>query len=134
MRFNSGKPIFQQIKDHLEDQVIRGELLPDERVPAVRDYALALEVNPNTVVRSFLELEESGVIYKKRGLGYFLSPDAKEKILAVRKHQFLAVEWPDVMQRIKQLDIDITTLVKLYQNYAAKEDAPWRPTLQKDIS
>lgn len=105
MQFRSDKPIFQQICESVEEQVIQGALKPEERVPAVREYAVALEVNPNTVVRSFLELEQAGVIFKKRGLGYFVSPDARGRILHRRREAFLKKDLPDFVHSMILLGI-----------------------------
>ena len=114
MRFRNDKPIFQQIVENLEEQVLRGELAPDERIPAVRDYAMTIEVNPNTVVRSFLELEEAGVIFKKRGLGYFLSADAKKLILARRKKDFVQNVMPEFVRNMKLLGIGLEQLTDYF--------------------
>lgn len=114
MRFRPDKPIFQQIAENIEDQVLRGELQPEERIPAVRDLAIAIEVNPNTVVRSFLDLEQSGVIFKKRGLGYFLSSDAREKILARRKKDFLQHALPEFVRTMRLLGVSLEQLTSYY--------------------
>jgi GntR family transcriptional regulator len=121
MRFRSDKPIFQQIIDQIEDQVLQGELLAEERVPAVRDYALTVEVNPNTVVRSFLELEQSGIIFKKRGLGYFVSGDAQQKILKRRRSEFLKHELPELIKKMHLLGIEFRHVQELYESTHSKD-------------
>jgi len=110
MTFRAGTPIFQQIVDHVEERILSGELAPESRVPAVRDTALSLEVNPNTVVRSFLELEQAGVIFKKRGLGSFVSPDARALILARRRAIFLETEMPRFVRSMALLGIDLESV------------------------
>jgi len=121
MKFQSDRPIFQQIVDHVEEQVLRGELEAAARVPAVRDYALDLEVNPNTVVRSFLELEQGGVIFKRRGIGYFVSDDAKKRILARRKRDFLDRELPEVVRRMRLMGIGVDAVVALFKTQDSSE-------------
>lgn len=123
MQFGRGKPIFLQIAAHVEERVLSGELPPEERVPAVRDVAVALEVNPNTVVRAFTELEQAGVIFKKRGLGYFVAADARARILEARRAAFLAHELPGVVRAMILLGIGPEEIHTHYER-ALKEGDP----------
>lgn len=77
-------PIFIQLAETIRDKILSGEYKEDERIPSARDLAIEVEVNPNTVVKAFDELQREDVIYNKRGMGYFVSPGAKEKILTIR--------------------------------------------------
>ena len=107
MDFRKQKPIYLQIADHLSEQVLQGALTPDDRMPLVRDVAASMGVNPNTVVRSFDYLQQEEIIYQRRGVGYFVSPDAKEKILAGQRREFLEEELPYIRQRMRTLGISI---------------------------
>ena len=69
MNFTTEKAIYVQIADRLCDEILTGKFVDDERIPSVREYAVLLEVNTNTAVKSYDLLEQRGVIYKKRGLG-----------------------------------------------------------------
>lgn len=113
MKFRADRPIFQQIVEHVEELVVSGNLSADERAPAVRELALELEVNPNTVVRSFLELEQAGVLYKKRGLGSFVSSDAKQTILSRRRREFVERELPEVARKMRLLGVELDVLKKI---------------------
>ena len=110
MDFRKQKPIYLQIADHLSEQVLQGVLTPDDRMPSVRDVAASMGVNPNTVMRSFDYLQQEEIIYQRRGVGYFVSPDAKEKILAEQRREFLEEELPYIRQRMKTLGISIDEL------------------------
>jgi DNA-binding transcriptional regulator YhcF (GntR family) len=110
MDFRKQKPIYLQIADHLSEQVLQGALTPDDRMPSVRDVAASMGVNPNTVVRSFDYLQQEEIIYQRRGVGYFVSPDAKERILAEQRREFLEEELPIIRQRMKTLGISIDDL------------------------
>ena len=81
MEFNDNKPIYIQISDGFCEQVLAGKILPGERIPSVREWGATIGVNPNTVARSYELLTERGAIYNRRGIGYFVTPDASEKIL-----------------------------------------------------
>ncbi|MCR5588259.1 MAG: GntR family transcriptional regulator [Bacteroidales bacterium] len=111
MEFRKQKSIYQQIADRLMDQLLAGTPPADERMPSVRDVAVSLGVNPNTVMRSFDYLQQEGIIYNRRGVGYFASPDAKEKILAIQRREFLEEDLPLIRQKMQVLGIDINQLI-----------------------
>ena len=106
MEFRKQKPIYLQIADRLMEQVLAEELKEEDRVPSVRDVAEAMGVNPNTVMRTFEFLQGEDIIYNRRGVGYFVSPDAKQKILAEQRREFLEEELPLIKQKMKILGID----------------------------
>ena len=110
MDFRKQKSIYQQIADRLMDQLLAGTPPADERMPSVRDVAVSLGVNPNTVMRSFDYLQQEGIIYNRRGVGYFASPDAKEKILAIQRREFLEEDLPVIKQKMRLLGISIDEL------------------------
>ena len=112
MDFRKQKPIYLQIADHLSEQVLQGALTPDDRMPSVRDVAASMGVNPNTVVRSFDYLQQEAIIYQRRGVGYFVSPDAKERILAEQRREFLEEELPLIRQKMQVLGIDLKEIMK----------------------
>lgn len=69
-------PIFEQIAKNVHQMLARGALKPGDKLPSARDLAAKLSVNPNTIVHAYNELEASGVIEKRRGLGTFVREDA----------------------------------------------------------
>ena len=83
-----------------------GELGPDSRIQSVRDYGAEIGVNPNTVMRSYEKLTNDGIIYNKRGIGYFISPDAKDIVLQRSRKEFLEEEVPLIIKRMKLLGLD----------------------------
>ncbi len=106
MEFNSNKSIYLQICDAICERILSGELQPDGRIPSVREYGADIGVNPNTVMRSYEKLTAEGIIYNKRGIGYFISPDAKEIVLKEQRKDFLENELPYIIKRMKLLGID----------------------------
>jgi DNA-binding transcriptional regulator YhcF (GntR family) len=111
MEFRKQKPIYLQIADRLMEQILSGEYAAEDRVPSVRDVAEAMGVNPNTVMRTFEFLQGEEIIYNRRGVGYFVSPDAKQKILAEQRREFLEEELPLIKQKMKVLGIDIKAVM-----------------------
>ncbi|MDY6370840.1 MAG: GntR family transcriptional regulator [Bacteroidales bacterium] len=110
MDFQKQKPIYLQIADRLMEQILGGQV--DDRMPSVRDVAALMGVNPNTVVRTFDHLQTAEIIYNRRGVGYFVSADAKERILAAQRREFLEDELPAIRQRLKALNISTHELIK----------------------
>lgn len=79
MDFNNNKAIYEQMADRMCDEIIAGNYRADDRIPSVREYAIMLEVNTNTAVKAYELLAREDIIYNKRGLGYFVAPDARPR-------------------------------------------------------
>jgi len=106
MDFNTEKPIYLQIADSICKRILSGELQADQRIPSVREYGAEIGVNPNTMARSYEKLTNDGVIYQKRGIGYFISADAKDKVLSEMKQDFLNKEVPQIKSKLSLLGLD----------------------------
>lgn len=106
MEFNSDKPIYLQIYDVICDRILSGEMEPEARIPSVREYGASVGVNPNTVMRTYEKLTSDNIIYNKRGIGYFVSPDAKGIIQEQAKREFIENELPAIIRKMKLLGID----------------------------
>ncbi|MBQ4305594.1 MAG: GntR family transcriptional regulator [Bacteroidales bacterium] len=105
MDFSQQKPIYLQILDMISDRVLSGEYKAGERIPSVRDFGADLGVNPNTVMRTFEKLTADGIIFNKRGIGYFISDDASSIILGNERKAFLEEEIPRIASRARLLGI-----------------------------
>ena len=111
MEFNAHKPIYLQICSQLYEQILRGELKADDRILSVRDYGIQLGVNPNTIMRSYETMTAAGIIYNKRGIGYFISNEAKDLVLKQMKEEFINEELPQVIKKMKLLGISTEEFV-----------------------
>lgn len=111
MEFNANKSIYLQIADAICEKILSGELGPDDRIPSVREYGAEIGVNPNTVMRSYEKLTNDGIIYNRRGIGYFISPEAKETVLKSLRKDFVENEWPEIMRKITLLGLNINDLI-----------------------
>jgi len=105
MEFDSNKSIYLQICDAICERILSGELEPDARIPSVREYGAEIGVNPNTIMRSYEKLTNEGIIYNRRGIGYFISPEAREIVLANMKKDFLENELPQIIRKMNLLEI-----------------------------
>lgn len=117
MTFKENKPIYLQIADRIMDEILQHVYEEEGRILSVREYAGVVEVNANTVVRTYDYLQNQGIIYNKRGLGYFVFPGAAQKIVALRKETFLQQVLPDVFKEMYLLHIPMETLAEMYEAY-----------------
>ena len=105
MEFDSNKPIYLQIGDSVCNKILRKELLPDDRILSVREMGAQIGVNPNTVARSYEKLMDSGIIYNKRGMGFYVAPDARDIVLSRERKAFLETEVPAFLKRMELLGL-----------------------------
>ncbi|WP_177863780.1 GntR family transcriptional regulator [uncultured Bacteroides sp.] len=117
MTFKENKPIYLQIADRIMDEILQNVYEEEGRILSVREYAGVVEVNANTVVRTYDYLQNQGIIYNKRGLGYFVSTGAAQKIVALRKETFLQQVLPDVFKEMYLLHIPMETLAEMFDVY-----------------
>jgi len=121
MEFSQPKGIYQQIADQIRDRILDGEWGNGDRIPSIREFAVSVGVNPNTVTKSYQALTERRIIENQRGVGYFVAADAKQKILDELRTEFLRDELPRVFRTMRLLNIDIDELAERFANGAAGE-------------
>ncbi len=115
MTFNFDKPIYRQMIDRMEEQILMDGWQEGERIPAVRELAVQVQVNPNTVMRAYERLQKSGIIESRRGVGYFVAAGAYGKVLETRRSIFLNAELPKIFERMNLLGIPIEEVNKRYK-------------------
>lgn len=112
MLFHQRYPVYICIANYLCEKLAKGAYRPNERFLSVRDCANQTGVNPNTVAKSFDLLTEKGIITNRRGIGFFVTEDAVEKIMELEKAHFLQEEIPAFMEKAKMLNIKLTDYIK----------------------
>lgn len=117
MEFKDKQAIYLQIADYICEQILLGKWPPGERIPSVRDLAAMIEVNPNTVMRTYDFLQGKEIIFNKRGIGYSADEKASEKILDYKKERFLATELPELFKNMYLLGIDMDELRTRYGKF-----------------
>ena len=115
MIFKEGLPIYVQMAERLSDEILQGTYVVDAKIPGVREYSALLEVNVNTAVKAYDYLSQRGIIYPRRGLGYFVSPEARNLILNARREEFRKEVLPDFIRRMRLLDIPLSVVEAAYQ-------------------
>ncbi len=113
MKFIKPKAIYMQIADYISDNILEAKLKEGDRIPSVREMASQVEVNPNTVARTYSYLQEKEIIFNKRGVGYFIADDALGKTRDLKKDAFLKQYLPDFLKMIKLLDLNLEDIEKL---------------------
>ncbi|MCI8645918.1 MAG: GntR family transcriptional regulator [Firmicutes bacterium] len=86
--FDSGKPIFLQIAENIQDAVLSGAFPEGEQIPSITELSASLKINPATALKGVNLLVDEGIVYKKRGVGMFVSSGATEKLRDIRQQQF----------------------------------------------
>ena len=122
MEFKGQQPIYLQIAELICSQIQEGTYAEDDRLPSVREYATQVEVNVNTLVRSYDWLSQQGIIYNRRGLGYYVSPGAAGCIATQRRQRFFQHILPEVFASMQTLGIGIGEVTQAYARYA--QDMP----------
>ena len=121
MQFTESQAIYLQIAKIIEEKILRKEWMEEERIPSVRDLAVAMEVNPNTVVRTYEILQQKEIIYNKRGIGYFVSEKACSIIKKEWKKNFKEQDLPELFKNMSLLDFSIDEIKLSCEQYKEKQ-------------
>lgn len=122
MDFKENKAIYLQIADRICEEILTGVFREEERVPSVREYAVKVEVNVNTVMRSYDKLQGDGVIYNRRGIGYFVADGAVLRIKEMKKQTFMKEDMPVFFRQASLLGMTAEELQGEYENYLKNEE------------
>lgn len=115
MEFHSRKAIYEQIGDIICSRIVSGEWPEGNRVPSVRELAVTLQVNPNTVMRTCLELEDAAVLINKRGVGLFVAEGGRSKALQLMRNEFIKNDLPAIADTMKALEMTGPELIALIE-------------------
>lgn len=115
--FRQDKAIYLQMADRLCDEILSGKYGPGERIPSVRELAVYLGVNANTVVRTYEALSLQGIIQTRRGLGYFVTEDAIDRIVNARRRHFMDETLPELFRQMQLLGIPPETLTGKWEEW-----------------
>ncbi|WP_114782181.1 GntR family transcriptional regulator [Botryobacter ruber] len=117
MEFRESQAIYLQIAERFFENILQKKWTSGDKIPSIRDMAVEFEVNPNTTMRTFNYLQDKGVIYNKRGIGYFLADDGLEKTIALKKEQFLQEELPLFLRTMQLLGLSLDDLKAYVQKH-----------------
>lgn len=120
MEFKDNIPIYLQIEQYLYRQIALGQLKAGEKIPSVRNLALELTVNVNTVQRALQQMNDQGILYTKRGEGNFVTEDTE--LLNQTKQSLIDNELEEFVQNMDKLGVKKESLVSTLQNYLKQRD------------
>lgn len=112
MDFQENIPIFKQVEEYCIARITDGTWKPGERIPGTKDLSIELTVNVRTILKAFEGLTEAGIIYVRRGMGYYLTDDARERARRKVREEFIARDLPDFINRMKMAGITTKELIE----------------------
>ena len=110
--WSDNQPIYRQLRDRVVAMILEGTLKEGDPLPSVRAVAADYEINPLTVLKGYQALVDEELVEKRRGLGMFVKPGASRALMKNEREVFLKTEWPQMVQRIDRLDLDVKELLK----------------------
>jgi DNA-binding transcriptional regulator YhcF (GntR family) len=117
MQFSETQAIYLQIVDYVCEKILLKEWPPGERIPSVRELAVQLEVNPNTVMRTYEFLQQKEVIYNQRGIGFFVGPGAVKQATQYRLEDFMEKDLPHIFRSMYLLGMSPGDLERPFDKF-----------------
>ena len=117
MEFKETPAIYIQIAEYVCEQILLKKWKLGDKITSIRELAVQIQVNPNTVQRAYDLLQQQNIIANKRGIGYFIEEDAMERILSFRREQFIENELPVFMRNIYLLKIDFKEIKSSFDQF-----------------
>jgi len=113
LTFQDERPIFLQLAEQLEAGILSGAYPEESRVPSITEYSVTYKINPATALKGINLLVDSGLLYKKRGLGMFVAEGAKEKLKAARREKFYADYVETLVREARNLGLGASELAEM---------------------
>ena len=120
LNYRDSRPIYEQIKDGLRRMIVTGAMAQDEKLPSVRALATQLSINPNTIQRAYMQLEQDGLIYPVKGKGNFIADS--EKVRRISKASY-SKELKALARKGKAMGMDEEELIYIIRE-CYKEEKP----------
>ena len=121
--FNSQKPLFQSIAEWLEDAILSDIYKEGEQAPSITEISLQYNLNPATALKGVNLLVDAGLLFKKRGMGMFVSDGARSKLLRQRQEQFYADYIQPLIHEAKRLQIDNNDLHSMIERGVSDDNS-----------
>ena len=128
MNFKKNQTIYLQIADYICENILAEAWKQGDKIQSVREMAESIQVNPNTIMRTYSHLQDQGIIFNKRGIGYFVSDDAIGITKSMKRQDFIQSYLPEVFKIMDLLQIDFDELQRLYKEQKNGVPVPW-PTI-----
>lgn len=112
---DESRPIFLQVAEQIESDIISGVLGEESQVPSINEFAVFHRINPATALKGVALLVDAQILYKKRGIGMFVAEGARERILASRRSAFVVEFLHPLMTEAAKLGISAEQLIRMIQ-------------------
>lgn len=122
LNLDSDKSIYIQIAEIIENDILIGNLMEEERAPSTNEFAKVYNINPSTARKGLNILVDEGILYKKRGIGMFVTKDARKKMLKKRQDKFFKERLPETMKEAQRLEIGIEDIIEYIENFEEGEN------------
>lgn len=119
---NSDKSIYVQIAETIENEILIGNLKEEDQAPSTNEFAKVYQINPATAGKGLNVLVDEGILYKKRGIGMFVSEGARKRIIKKRQSSFFKERLPEIMTEADRLEIPIEEIKKFIKEYKEGND------------
>ncbi|MCM3715156.1 GntR family transcriptional regulator [Halalkalibacter oceani] len=113
---DENRPIFQQIREMIEEEIVAGQLQEEEKAPSTNQLVAHYQINPATVLKGINQLVDEGILYKKRGIGMFVAKGARSKLLEERRQRFKDEYVWRTVQEARKLGISIAEVQAMIQS------------------
>ncbi|HEV2111486.1 MAG TPA: GntR family transcriptional regulator [Gammaproteobacteria bacterium] len=119
--WSDNQPIYRQLRDRVVAMILEDTLKEGDPLPSVRSVAAEYQINPLTVLKGYQSLVDEGLVEKRRGLGMFVREGARRNLMKNEREQFLKNEWPQILQRIQRLGLELQELAKAENDARVKK-------------
>jgi GntR family transcriptional regulator len=121
MEFSKNKSIYMQIADYFYGNILLGKWKPDDKVPSVRQLAIDLEVNPNTVMRTYTILQDKQIISNQRGIGFFVTEEARGIVKELVREQFITEDLPEFFRTMEMLGLEMGEISAHFDDWKSNQ-------------
>lgn len=118
--FRDDQPIYLQIKEEIEEAIIAKRIAEGEQIQSIRVLSTEYRVNPITISNAYAELEASDIIFKKRGLGFFVKEGARKMLIKEKRYDFIQKDLKSIVDKAKMVDIDLDIIIAELQKLFEK--------------
>ena len=120
MNFQNERPIYLQIVEQMEMEIMSGHYPKGSKLPTVRELAMQYKVNPNTMQKAFVELEQRGLVFAKRTSGRYVSEN--ESVIENVKQQAAKAKTQEYIRYVRQLGLEEEDILRLFKEYGKCEN------------
>ncbi len=114
---DEGRPIFVQVAEEIESSIVDGTLAEDAQVPSTNELATFHRINPATAAKGINQLVDDGILYKRRGIGMFVSPGARAKLRQRRREQFTDLYVRPLLVEADKLGLSTTEIKSMIDSW-----------------